>query len=172
MKVVKKVKLSTESLTEAIDYLKQYKQSFEQKVEKFRNRIAAEIQEVAQASFDISVVDDLIGESSRTANVEVSLDSRKNVTFVVAEGEDVIWVEFGAGVYHNSPVGTSPHPKGSHFGFTIGSFGKGHGKQKAWVYVDEDGKHLTHGTPGTMPLFKASMDVVEQVRDIAREVFG
>lgn len=79
-------------------------------------------------------MDDLTNESggARTAEVQVSIDERENVSIVIAAGEDAVWVEFGAGVYHNGSAGSSPHPKGSELGFTIGGYGKGMGKRQTW----------------------------------------
>lgn len=97
----------------------------------------------------------------------------ENVSVVVASGEDAVWVEFGAGVYHNGAAGSSPHPKGNELGFTIGSYGKGNGRKTTWGYLDDDGElHLTHGTPATMPMYRAMETVSEEVYLIAKEVFG
>lgn len=172
MKTVKKVKLTTESLGEMIEYVRSYENSFKTKVEKFRTRLAEEIRDNAEQSFSVSVVEDLINESPRMANVKMRIEPVGNVTMVIAEGEDAIFVEFGAGVYHNASVGGSLHPKGVELGFTIGSYGEGRGRQNAWYFKDKDGVHVTRGTPDTMPMYNAAHSTLEKIREIAGEVFG
>ena len=91
---------------------------------------------------------------------------------VIANGEDAVWVEFGAGVYHNGSVGSSPHPKGAELGMTIGSYGNGRGSRRVWGYYDEGGLVLTRGTPAQMPMYSAAKAVCEKIDEIARRVFG
>lgn len=113
------------------------------------------------------------GGSPRTAQVDVSVDNRGMVTVVVASGEDAVWVEFGAGVYHNSSPGTSPHPHGAELGMTIGGFGKGNGKKQAWGFYDEEHNLIiSRGTPAAMPMTRAVTTVCNEISQIAREVFG
>ena len=82
-------------------------------------------------------------------------------------------MEFGAGVYYNGAVGSSPNPLGTELGFTIGSYGLGNGRKEVWGYTGEDGQiHLTHGAPASMPLYKAVQSVSRDIVRIAREVFS
>lgn len=58
-------------------------------------------------------------------------------------------------------------------GYTIGSYGKGLGKNDYWVYYTDDGRFLTsHGTEATMPVYKAGQEIIKRIREIAKEVFG
>lgn len=92
---------------------------------------------------------------------------------LIVEGKELLFIEFGAGVYYNGAEGTSPHPKGEEFGYVIGSYGKGHGVQKVWGYYADTGELiLTHGVEATMPMYKASIEIAQSVVKIAREVFG
>jgi len=173
--------LSEQDIDRAIKELEQYKRDFLKKVDKFRDRVAQRLAEEAQQGFNGAIVDDTYrtitngvksSEQSRVAQVDVSVDNRGAVTVVVANGEDAIWVEFGAGVYHNGSPGSSPHPHGAELGFTIGSFGE-NGKKKSWGYRDENGViHVTHGTPARMPMTRAVTTVCNEIAQIAKEVFG
>ena len=117
-------------------------------------------------------MDDVVKGSTRKPQVNVSVDERGDITVVVADGEDAVWCEFGAGVYHNGSVGSSPNPYGSELGFTIGSYGKGYGKANAWGYYDENHNLvITRGTPASMPMYKAVQSVTAKAIEIAREVF-
>lgn len=92
---------------------------------------------------------------------------------LICEGNSLLFIEFGAGVYYNGAVGSSPHPKGDEFGYVIGSYGKGHGVQKIWGYYADSGELiLTHGVEATMPMYKASLEIAQSVVKIAKDVFG
>lgn len=171
-KKVIRVALTTQSINKALRELERYKRDFQRKVELLRQRIAEELAKEAESGFNGAIVDDLVKGSSRVAQVDVTVDDRGTVTAVVASGEDAVWVEFGAGVYHNGSPGSSPHPHGAELGFTIGSYGKGNGKKKVWGFYEDDELKLTHGTPATMPMARAAMTVCRDMEKIAREVFG
>ena len=118
-----------------------------------REKVAERLAELSQSGFAGAVVDDLLKGGQRTAQVDVSIDQRDNITLVIARGEDAVWVEFGAGVHYNGSAGTSPHPKGSELGFTIGGYGKGMGKKDVWGFYEDGELRLTHGAPATMPMY-------------------
>ena len=165
--------LSEQDIDRAIREMAQYKTEFLQKVELLREKVADRLAVEAQSGFTGAVVDDLIKRGQKFADVKVSVDNRANLSVVVANGEDAVWVEFGAGVYHNGSPGSSPHPNGAELGFTIGSFDKGNGKKEAWGYYDENNElKLTRGTPATMPMHRAVQTVCNDIQNIAREVFG
>jgi hypothetical protein len=127
----------------------------------------------AESGFASAQYDDIIGEGPRKPNVTIHWGQSNNMYVVIADGEEAIFVEFGAGVFHNGAVGSSPHPLGSENGYTIGSYGKGRGKQNAWGYIGEDGEvHITRGTRAQMPLYNATKSVISKIPQIAREVFG
>ena len=168
--------LTTGEIQRAIDEVEKFKTDFQKKVDTYRKRIAEEIAVQASIYFDNAVMDDVINGSPRKPEVSVNWSDDGKIAVVVANGEDAVWCEFGAGVYHNGSVGSSPHPKGNDLGFTIGSYGKGHGKQSVWgYYTDPDSKSglvLTHGTPASMPMYNAAQEVLRKSVQIAREVFG
>lgn len=90
-------------------------------------------------------------------------------------GEDVLFVEFGAGVFYNTPAGTSHHPLGDTLGYTIGSYGLGLGANPYWHYQDSTGRwHTSKGTKAQMPMLKAgeAMEERSKVIKILREVFA
>lgn len=164
--------LSEQDIDRAIRELAQYKADFTQKVELLREKVAERLADEARSGFAGAIADDLIKGGQRLADVKVSVDNRGSLTVVVASGEDAVWVEFGAGVYHNSSPGSSPHPSGAELGFTIGSFGKGNGKKETWGFYEDGELKLSRGTPATMPMYRAMQTVCNDIKDIAREVFG
>lgn len=167
------VSLSESGIEKAIQELLAYKQEIIRKTELLRQKVAARLADEARSGFNGAIVDDLTGKNSpRLADVNVSIDDLDNVSVVVAEGEDAVWVEFGAGVYHNGSVGSSPHPKGAELGFTIGGYGKGNGKKEIWGFYEDGELRLTHGTPARMPMSQAMNTIINDIVSIAREVFG
>ena len=172
-KTVIQVGLSVKDINRAIREVEKFKEDFRKKVDTYRKRIADEIAVQASLNFGNSTVDDVINGSSRRPDVQVSVSERGKVAVVIADGEDAVWCEFGAGVYHNGSVGSSPNPYGNDLGFTIGSYGKGYGKKQVWGYYDEDSNLvLTRGTPATMPMYNATQEIMRKSVEIAREVFG
>ena len=104
-------------------------------------------------------------------DVSVHLDEIDNGYTIVADGKAVAFIEFGAGVYHNTgePY-PNPRPQGV---VGIGEYGKGQGKRKAWGYKDEnDELVITRGNPATMPMWYASEEIKDSVLRVVKEVFG
>ena len=164
--------LSESEIDNAISELNKYKITITEKMEKFRERVAERLAQNVQDGFSRAIVDDLIDGGQRFAQVNVTYDNKENVSVVIANGEDAVWIEFGAGVYHNGPAGTSPHPNGSNLGFTIGGYGKGKGSREIWGFYEDGQLRLTRGTPATMPMYNAVRDICKEITEIAREVFG
>lgn len=165
--------LSESEIDRAIKELEEYKKEFIKKCEELRQRVAEKIREKAQEGFNGAIVDDLTAESggARLAEVNVVTEDSDDVTLVIAQGTDAVWVEFGAGVYHNGAVGSSPNPYGAELGFTIGGFGE-NGKKQTWGFYENGDLKITHGTPATMPMFNAVQVVISDIDAIVKEVFG
>ena len=167
------VELTESGIDKAIKELEEYKKDIKRKTAILQDRIAKRIEEEADKGFGSAVVDDLVRGGYQKPDVTVNYTTRGDISVVVAQGEDAVWVEFGAGVYHNGDLGSSPHPRGSDLGMTIGGYGQGKGKQKSWGFKDGDGTlHVTRGTPAQMPLEKAVLSVLDELPQMAKEVFG
>ena len=157
---MKKITIRLENLDQAIKEIENYKKEVERKSNLLRQKIAERIENGTRLGF-------------AGADVNVTVKEDGNTSIIIASGPDVIFIEFGAGVYYNTPVGTSPHPKGGELGFTIGSYGKGKGKRETWAYFDEvKGEYIyTHGTQSLSPMWKAYESVLQDIPAIAREIF-
>ena len=167
-----KFSLTEDDIDNAIAELKLYEQELQKKIDTYHRRIADEISSMASLNFSSAVMEDRVKGGTRKPVVKVDVQSRGNIFVVVANGEDAVWCEFGAGVYHNGSVGSSPNPYGNDLGFRIGSYGKGYGKQTAWGYYNDGELVITRGTPASMPMYNAVQDVTKRAIEIAREVFG
>ena len=164
--------LSEKEIDRVLRELADYKQEIIRKTELLRDKVAERLAEEAKTGFSGAVVDDLVKGGQKFAQVDVSVDNRGSVTVVVASGEDAVWVEFGAGVYHNGSPGSSPHPNGAELGMTIGGFGKGNGKKEVWGFYEDGELKLSRGTPARMPMARAVTTVCNEIKEIAKEVFG
>lgn len=171
-RTVIRLSLNDSDIDRAIRELKQYKQDFLKKVDTYRKKLAEEIANNASLRFGSATMEYTIRGTPRKPDVTVDVTDSGNVSVVVANGEDAVWCEFGSGVYYNGSVGSSPNPYGKDLGFTIGSYGKGYGKGKAWGYYDDTGELvITRGTPASMPMYNAAKEVTKKAIEIAREVF-
>lgn len=168
------VELSEEGVEKALRELSQYKQKVLDKENLLRQKVADFLASESQSGFNGAIVDDLTGKSggTRYGNVDVSIDDRGNVTVVVANGEDAVWIEFGAGVHYNGAVGSSPNPYGAELGFTIGGYGKGNGRKEKWGFYEKGELKITRGTPAIMPMARAVTSLCNEFPRIAKEVFG
>lgn len=164
--------LSEQGVANAIKELRQYKSEFVKKVETLQKRIAERISNEMLANFASAVCDDLVSGGTRSVQIDTVLDLSGEVSLIIAKGPDAVFCEFGAGVYHNGAVGSSPHPKGAELGMTIGSYGKGYGARRVWGYYEGDTLVLTRGTPASMPMYNAFKAVCDEIYTIAKEVFA
>ena len=170
--------LSESSIGQAIRELEQYRKDFEAKCNEVLRRIAERIKEEATHGFTGAIVDDLTEKSGgpREAHVNVTVEQRGDTYVIVADGEDAIWVEFGAGVYHNGAVGSQPNPFSKNVSgvpnapIAIGTFGT-NGRKPTWGFYEDGELKITRGTPASMPMYKAVQSVSGEVLTIAREVF-
>jgi hypothetical protein len=168
------VKLTSSGIEAAIRELRKYERRLYRKSVVLRERVSYFIAKDASAVFNTAVAGDDLREGTITGNVQVSVEQKgNNVTLIIADGKDAVFMEFGAGVYFNGPVGSSPNPLGTELGFTIGSYSTHKPDKEIWGYKGEDGEiHLTHGTPASMPLYKAVQSVTRDIEKIAQEVFS
>ena len=155
--------LNAQSIEQAVNELKAYKQEFLEKEKRLLEGLAKIGLKEASVRFTTAMYDG-------TNDVSVHLDETNKGYVVVAEGKAVAFIEFGAGVYHN---GSEPYPNPRPTGVVgIGEYGKGYGKRKAWGYLDENQELvITRGNPAAMPMWYASEEIKNAVLKVAREVF-
>lgn len=174
-----KISITLSELDKAIQEIEQFNGAFQRKAQLLLQRVAERLAVEVRQGFSGAIVDDLTAQSggAKTASVSVKVEQQGDTWVVIANGEDAIWVEFGAGVYHNGAVGSQPNPYAKnvtgvqHPPIAIGTFGK-NGRKKSWGYYEDGELKITHGTPAQMPMYKAVQSVSNEIVSIAREVFG
>lgn len=70
-------------------------------------------QNIAEASFTYDENGIQSGaDTEHSAYVKVNSFTDYTEATLILEGREVVYIEFGSGVYNNTPKGTSPHPLG------------------------------------------------------------
>ena len=168
-------KVTLDEIDELIKGLEEYKQWLSEKCQQFVDRLAQQGLQVASARFQVA-------NYSGTNDVTVRIEKRGNMySAVVAEGDAVLFIEFGTGVTYpdghpDKPPEVSPR----------GTYGYGLGKMRdGWRYPIEkgignsdaeiDSKHRnmlrTKGNPSNMSMYNSVRELEEEFAVIAREVF-
>ena len=155
--------LDKKDIDRAIKELKSYKQEFLKREKQLIEGLAAIGIREASVRFTTAMYDG-------TNDVSVRLDETNNGYVIVAEGKAVAFIEFGAGVYHNTG---EPYPNPRPTGIVgIGEYGSGKGKRKAWGYKNENDEIvITRGNPAAMPMWYASEEIKNSVLKVVKEVF-
>lgn len=162
--------LDAASIDRAIAEVKAFRDDFLQKCNRLRQLVGERIAWSASHGFSTALVSDVIIGQGNSNDVQVTVEDDGSVTTVIADGNEALFIEFGAGVYNNGPAGTSPHPWGT---YTIGSYGKGNGAKNAWGYRNADGTiTVTRGTPAAMPMYRGMQDAINAFDSLVQEVFG
>ena len=108
-KRVIKVKLTEDSIDQAIQELKRYKAWLLDRTQKFLEALAEEGMQIATVKFAEAVYD---GTNDVTCSIE---ERGKNKVAVVALGSAVLFIEFGTGVKY-----PDDHPEAGKHGMTRG----------------------------------------------------
>ena len=174
--------LTSQSMKKLVEELQAYAKMLQAKTELFVQELAdAGIpvieRNVNAAKYTYSDYDGITvrsgSDTAHSTHVEIETNGRKSTAYLVLRGEEILFIEFGSGVHYNTPAGSSPHPKGEQFGYTIGSYGLGRGKNEYWSFEDDSGDFVfSHGTKATMPMYKAEQKIIKNYVSIAKRVFG
>lgn len=165
--------LSESGIDKAIRELDAYQELVESKCQKLVDRLTQMGVSVASARFASAVYDGV-------NDVTVRAEQGGGYSAIVAEGNAVLFIEFGTGVTHASPV----HPEASSLGFSRGSYGAGKGSQRSWRYYGEPGTSgevisenekgtlvQTRGNPAGMCLYETEKYLESVLRQVVKEVF-
>lgn len=183
-----KITLDPASIDSAIAEIRNISTTIVRGCERIREIMAERIADLARTKYASSILDDTYktlsgsggsrSESSTSAimpsNIQVNWQaSGGNVTMVIVSGEEAIWIEFGAGVYHNGSVGSKPNPYANSLTdiVGIGQYGTLHGQHNTWAFYKDGVTYLTHGTPASRPLYESVQEVVADFPAIVRSVF-
>ena len=158
------IELSEKSIQDAIQQIEEYKRSLQVKTDIFINKMANIGLEVVRA--EIETVPD---EERGSYYVEDIYED--NGVSIRLTGDKILFIEFGAGIKFAVPQ----NPKAGQFNMGVGTYpDQTHAfSEYGWWYTDDGGesKH-SYGNPAYMPMYMASVEVINRAIDVAREVFG
>ena len=109
-------------------------------------------------------------------DAEVTSEKRWNGYVVKANGNSVLFIEFGTGVHYPD---SHPEPHG----MAHGTYGKGYGKNDYWFYTVMPGNAggeradgrlnttITHGNPANMPMYTTVKELEQELPRMVKEVF-
>lgn len=99
----------------------------------------------------------------------VTVEPIDNGYQIVASGQSVAFVEFGAGVTYGEG-----HPQAGAFGVGPGTYpGQTHAMTgEGWYLPKSKGGEHTYGNPPNMPMYNTTQDLKNEIARVAREVFS
>lgn len=166
-----KLSIKVEGIPALRAKLKEIESETERKKDLFLSRLADVGLGTAKVYFNVLLDEWTEGRAvTHDPDIQVRVEQDRNGYAVVAEGREVAFVEFGAGVFYNGaeaylgerPAGVDP----------IGEYGNKQGRKMVWGWKDPDGtKHLSRGNPPANAMYFAEIDIKRQLEQIAKEVF-
>ena len=154
------------SIDAAVKALEKYKKDFLEKETEFIRRLKELGVSVAEAGFATADYDGI-------NDVLIAETQNGNRAMIIAYGETVGFIEFGTGVKYdewvdNNNTQNKPYKPPKH-----GTYGDGKGANpKGWWFSTSPGSaQHTYGNPPAGAMLEARNSMVEQVVQIAREVW-
>ncbi len=165
---------SNKSVKSVIQYLKQMRSRLENNMSHATHKVADRIEAIAGGIYETSEMDVPVNPRFEPDSVNVSFNTiDENDSSTLIAGGDAVWSEFGAGVHFNA---NDSHEwrSGADGVVGIGEYGNKHGMEDSWKYpvALNDGRFMarTYGTPQSMALYRATMQVKSEMQETAQHV--
>ena len=166
-KFVLDIDLSSQGIRESINRVREVEEWVSAKTDELMARLANIGWQDANINF-MSVAPFYNNGNEMNATITVERVSERHYV-IRASGEDVCFIEFGAGVTYGSGY-PGVLPDGV---VGIGQYGKGQGANpRGWNYPSGNGWKHTYGNPPAAGMFSAAQTIQQQVYQIAQEVFS
>ena len=165
--------MSPSSIEQIIKELNAYKESISVKTRLFCERLTELGVEVAR-TYVYSVDAVFTTELFNSIHGEVRQDDGQNFIFaVVASSSHAVGVEFGTGIVGKESPYPYPFPDGVDWqyasGQTIRQLSDG---RYGWFYYRDNQWYFTEGMPSRPFMYPAAMEMRQNIKKIAKEVFG
>ena len=167
--------MDSNSIKQALAEIREIETEWKKKANNAAKEVCREIGMQIIANIDyIPYTDDMINVATheiiqkKEPLLVHSLKETRNGCTVTISGKDIVFVEFGAGVYHNSNGNDNPLAESVSFETGIGSYGKGQGSQPYWFVAHN---LISRGTPMYMPIYRAILAVKPEIPTIVKRVF-
>ena len=161
-----------DSIEQAIQKVEEYKRSLQSKMNEIVSRLSRLGAQVVDYQYSLANDD----PDFDTADYEVSCIVNGNSAMIIAEGSDIMFIEFGAGVRTEDTTGEMqteglpPITPGSYSQTEgIGQFIPG--KKEFWFHGSGANKKFYRGLTPYHGFYFASKEMKEQAVDIAIKVF-
>lgn len=157
------VPLSVSGIRKLQDELREYRNWQKEKAEELTERLAMLGASAASIRFSRAIY-------TGPKDAIVTVEAVPNGYRVKANGESVLFIEFGSGITYGSG-----HPEAQEFGMGPGTYpnGKGHWDDpRGWYLPKEKGGIHTYGNPPAMPMYEARKAIEQELPRIVREVFS
>ena len=170
MKTIHIEALDKQSVDEAIAELRTFNNSLKDKCRRAEEEVAKVLAElISNNLLAIPYTDDIKDTKTHTPEPTTSVMGAQAIgSMVKIGGTDIVFVEFGAGIYHNANGQQNPLAESVTFDTGIGSYGQGHGNQKYWFIAHNK---ISCGTPAYMPIYLAIQDIKPMIPTIVRGIF-
>lgn len=170
------VELTPESIDKAIEELEKFQKWIDEGVKKLLELIGERGKEYAETEYLAAVY---TGDEQPTVTYTVT----DNAVEIKADGQDVLFIEFGTGITypesHPDPIAASfPHGE---YGYKLGRNPRGWrypaengdgGSGLAWPDPKHEGYLRTMGSPANASLYNARTMVEDGFMDLVKEAFG
>lgn len=156
------VPLSVSGITQLQGAVKKYRLWQEQKAAELLDRLALLGASTASVRFARAIYTGL-------KDVTVTVEPITNGYAIKAEGESVLFLEFGSGIRYGSG-----HPENAEYGMGPGTYpnGKGHWDDpKGWYIPKDKGGGHTYGNPPSAAMYEARKAIEQELVRIVKEVF-
>lgn len=158
-----KIEITLDEIDKAINQIKEYKKTFEEKKKDFMQRLAEYGAKNAGLLYPKDITVDVYWKD-------------ENTIVVRASGEEIAFIEFGTGITYG---GGHPNPvvydNGTAIQMGKGTYPseKGHwDNPNGWWYPIGDGNYVhTYGNPPSASMYNTARAMEQQAEAIAREVF-
>lgn len=163
--------LSLMSIEKALADIEALKKKIKRLEEELPKQLAEFGKDYAQAEFNDALYDVLWDGEPLSASIVVSTDPTEHGFIVRADGAEVCYVEFGAGVFFESAglVYEGERPPGID---GIGQHGE-LGKQELWTFQDGNGQtQVTYGTPPNNVMYHMGEEIRRRVEETARRILN
>lgn len=162
---------SKKSVVNAIKDVGKYKAKLEKLKEELPKVLAMYGMVGASTRFNSAIYDVLWSGQPSDTNIFVTAEPTDKGWRILAHGDEVCYVEFGAGVHFNgmeSYLGERPANIDG-----IGQRGQGLGMQDLWGFYGADHKvYLTHGTPAQNCMYYTVQEIRGRIVETARSILN
>lgn len=161
---------STRSILSALEQFERYISRIERLKTELPKALAEFGKVYAQDGYDSAYHNLFIGEDPGPTNINVTVKQTENGWSIIANGAEVCFVEFGAGVYLNSEGYLGEKPPGI---VGYGEWGLGLGKNEHWYFKDsKDDIHITYGTKASNVLYYTAEEMRRRIEKEARRILA